>query len=260
MSHSKPKTEKNTVKHKTKEKFDGKEPKTTVTVSEKTLSTFINAVVDCNEEAILNIEPDKLRVSLVDNGNIYIVMVDCECKTDIGKDAPVRVGVDFKLLKKTLMYAAGGNVTLEISKNQIGITYGRFTSKIPTADIAFMRKEPHPPELKLSTSFEMPGKYLLDACRMVSAGTGKIYIYVKSKVVFVAAHEGDLCMKEVVGTVEKASQARSFFSNNYLSLIAKSIKDVSATCEIDIDHPIKITAEKNGCNLVFMLAPRIESD
>jgi DNA polymerase III sliding clamp (beta) subunit (PCNA family) len=260
MSHSKPKTEKNTVKHKTKEKFDGKEPKTTVTVSEKTLSTFINAVVDCNEEAILNIESDKLRVSLVDNGNIYMVMVDCECKTDIGKDAPVRVGVDFKLLKKTLMYAAGGNVTLEISKNQIGITYGRFTSKIPTADIAFMRKEPHPPELKLSTSFEMPGKYLLAACRMVSTGNGKIYIYVKSKVVFVAAHEGDLCMKEVVGTVGKSSQARSLFSNNYLLLIAKSIKDVSATCEIDIDHPIKITAEKNGCNLVFMLAPRIESD
>jgi len=257
---SKSKTEKNTVKHKTKEKSDGKEPKAIVTISEKTLSTFINAVVDCNEEAILNIEPDKLRVSLVDNGNVYMVVTDCECKTDINNGAPDRVGIDFKLLKKTLMYAAGGNVTLAISKNEVGIVYGRFTAKIPTADIPAMRKEPTPPKMQLSTSFEMPGKYLLDACRMVSSGGGRIYIYVKSKVVFIAAHEGDLCMKGVAGTVEKSSQARSLFSNNYLLLIAKSIKDVSAKCEIDIDRPIKISAEKNGCNLTFLLAPRIESN
>jgi len=257
---SKPKTEKNTVKNKVKTTADGKEPKATVTISEKSLSTFINAVVDCNEQAMLHIEQDKIRATLVDNGNIYMVAAECECKPAIEKGSPDKIGVDFVLFKKTLMHAAGSNVTLTITKNDIGVAYGRFTAKIPTVEIGFIQKEPSSiPKMALDTSFEIPGKYLVDACRTVSRN-GKIFIYVKSKVVYIAANEGDLCIREVVGTVEKLSQARSLFSNDYLSLIAKSIKGVSVKCDIGKDHPIKMTAEKEGCKLMFLLAPRIEAD
>jgi hypothetical protein len=159
-----------------------------------------------------------------------------------------------------VIHAAGSNVTLTITKNDIGVAYGRFTAKIPTVEIGFIKKEPSSiPKMALDTSFEIPGKYLIDACRTVSR-SGKIFIYVKSKVVYIAANEGDLCMKEVVGTVEKPSTARSLFSNDYLSLIAKNIKEVSVKCDISKDHPIKMTAEKEGCKLMFLLAPRIEAD
>jgi hypothetical protein len=95
---------------------------------------------------------------------------------------------------------------------------------------------------------------------MVSKGNGKIYIYVKEKVVYLAAAEGDLCVREVVGTVDTSSSARSLYSNNYLLQVAKTVKDVPITVNVAIDYPVKITAEKNGCNLMFLLAPRIESD
>jgi DNA polymerase III sliding clamp (beta) subunit (PCNA family) len=257
---TKPKNEKNTVKNKVKTKADGKEPKATVTISEKSLSTFINAVVDCNEQAMLHIATDKIRATLVDNGNVYMVVAECECKPTIDDGAPEKIGVDFTLFKKTLMHAKGSNITLTFTKNDIVVAYGRFTAKIPTVEIGFIKKEPSSiPKMALDTPFEIPGKYLTDACKTISRN-GKIFIYVKSKVVYIAANEGDLCMKEVVGTVEKPSQARSLFSNDYLSLIAKSIKDVSVACTMGIDHPIKMTAEKDGCKLMFLLAPRIEAD
>jgi len=254
------KKEKNTVKNKVK-KQDGKEPKTTVTVNEKSFSTFINAVNDCNEQVMLHIDRDKLSVIQVDIGNVYMIAADCECKATFEDNAPTKVGIDAKLIKKTLLHAKGSSITLTITKSTVELLYGRFIAKLPTVDTAFLRKEPgQEPKMALDTSFEMPGKYLFDVCRMVTPSGGKIYIYVKNKVVFIAANEGDLCMKEVVGTVEKQSKARSLFSNDYLTSIAKSVKDVSVKVDLGIDHPVRIIAEKDGCNLKFLLAPRIEAD
>lgn len=254
------KSKKNVVKDKIKTTPQKNEPKTIVTIGDKTLSTFINIIKNCNQEALLRIEEGKIRVALVDTGNVYMVISECECKTEFGEGSPASIGIDAEIIKRAMLHSVGSSIKLVITKSVIEISYGRFTAKVPAVDVSFMRKEPNPPTLKLCTSFEMPGKYLNDVCRMVSKTNGRIYIYVKEKVVYLAAAEGDLCIREVVGTVDKESSARSLYSNTYLSAIAASIKDVSVKVDVDIDHPVSISAEKDGCSTTFLLAPRIESD
>ena len=94
---------------------------------------------------------------------------------------------------------------------------------------------------------------------MVST-SGKCILYVKNKVVFFEVEDGDISSKEVIGSVEKKSDARSLFSANYMRDIFKQIKDISVKIDCAVDHPLRVTAEKNDCKIEFLLAPRIEAD
>ena len=249
---------KNTIKHKAKN--PAQTPVTKITADAKSLIPFIDAIIACNTKCFLHIDNNQLQVRVVDNGNCYMVLAECECKADIPEGAPVKVAADVALIKKTLIHAKDCRITISIDGINISIEYGRFTAKIPVSDSAQLRKEPNPPTIILDTKFEMPGKYLYDVCRTVSKDYGKVYFYAKNGVAFLAAHENDFCIKEVVGTCGKNSKARSLYSNNYLSAIAGIIKTTQCNVEVAIDHPVKITAEQNGCKFTFLLAHQIESD
>lgn len=248
------------VKNKTKNAPKEKEGKTIVTVKAESLSLFVGVIKDCITNAILNIEDTRMFVSTVDNANVYMILAECECKT-IFEDScsPKRVGVDSGVFEKALIHSKGCSVTLTITETSIEATYGRSTATFPATDICFIRKEPKSPTLNLGTTLSIPGKYLWESSTSVSK-QGRMVIYVKDKVAFLETYDGDLTIKEVVGTVDKKSNARSMYSNDYIRAIISRVRDVDLTVSIDVDRPAKMHAEKNGCKFDFLLAPRIEAD
>lgn len=248
-----------TVKNKTNKEQNENAAKTVVIVKSDTLRLFVSAIKGCISMVILNIEESRMSCSTVDNANVSLIIAECECKTEFEKDAPRRVGVDVNILNKALLHAKGCSVTLTFIEASVEATFGRFTATFPTTDMGYIRKEPKTPTLALNTTVSIPGKYLWDASTSVSK-KGRIIIYVKDKVVFLQTEDGDLTQKEVVGTVDKKSNTRSIFSNDYIRKIVSNVRDVDVVVSFDIDHPIKMHAEKNGCKFDFLLAPRIESD
>jgi hypothetical protein len=259
MSHSSKKKEKNVIKHKSKKEPSRDEPCTTIIAKHETLMTFLNAIESCDTECILNISDEKLSVRMVDIGNVYMLSAECDCKISKEKGSPDKIAIDSKILKKLLVFSKGCGITLTITESIIKAAYGRFTTKTSPVDMTLMKKEPNRPTITLDTSFSIPGKYLNEISKAISK-EGKIYVYVKNKVVFLAATEGDICIQEVVGTMEKDSKARSLYSNDYIRSISNMIKDCECTIDVAIDHPIKINAEKNDCRFEFLLAPKIEAD
>jgi hypothetical protein len=256
----KSKSKKNEVKNKVKTKPEKTDPITTVTAKYESLMLFLDAVLRCNKEAILHIADGKLSVRQDDIGNIYMISAECECKISAENEkSPDKIGIDPAILKKLLIHAKGCEVTLAISQSKIEFMYGRFTAKTVPIEISAIRKEPTPPTMNLPVSLSFPGKYLSDISMAVSRG-GKIYAYVKNNVAFLAATEGDTCIKEVVGTTNGGEIARSQYSNDYMRDICATIKGCDCTVYIGIDHPIRICAEKNDCKFEFLLAPRIEAD
>ena len=246
------------VTNKTKVEQKENAPKTIVTVKADTLRLFVDAVKDCITTIILNIEESRMFCSTVDTANVFMIVAECECKAEFD-NSPKRIGVDVGVLDKALLHAKGCNVVLTFTETNIEATFGRSTATFPTTDIGFIRKEPNVPTIGLSTTVSIPGKYLWEATTSVSKN-GRLAIYVKDKVVFVETYDGDLTVKEVVGTVDKKSNARSLYSNDYIRQIVSRVRDVDVVTSFDIDHPIKMHAEKNGCKFDFLLAPRIEAD
>ncbi|MCK9593581.1 MAG: hypothetical protein M0Q91_16380 [Methanoregula sp.] len=248
---------KNTVKNKVRN--PEQTPVTKITIDARTALPFIDALLSCNKEHYLNIEQNKICVRSVDTGNVFILLAECECITEIPERAPKRAALDFNLIKKILTHSKDCRITISIDGEKASVDYGRFSAKVPLVDPEFMRKEPNPPTINLDTNFDIPGKYLYDVCRMISKN-GKIRISAENGVAFATAEDGDLIIKEVVGTCNKSSHAMSLFSNDYLTDIAKCVKTSQISIDVAIDHPVKISSEQNGCKLMFLLAPRIEAD
>ena len=253
----KKKTVKNTVKNKVKN--SEQMPVTKITIDARTALPFIDALLSCNKEHYLNIEKNRIHVRSVDTGNVFMILAECECITEIPEHAPKRAALDFNLIKKILIHSKDCRITISIDGEKASIDYGRFSAKIPLVDPAFMGKEPNSPTINLDTRFNIPGKYLYDVCRMVSK-KGKIRISAENGVAFATAEDGDLNIREVIGTCDKSSHAMSLFSNDYLTDIAKCVKTSQINIDVAIDHPIKISSEQNGCKFVFLMAPRIEAD
>ena len=253
----KQKPKKNTVANKIKGPV--KKPITKITVESKTLLSFVNAILTVGDQARLEIIDKTLHVNKVDNANVLLLVADCECTPEIPENGLKRFGIDILVLKKALRYSKDCRITLCIDGKNLSVSYGRFSARIPLVDEILMRKDPGEIKVELETEFEMPGKYLYDASTIISKN-GKCYIYAKNGVAFVAAEEGDLCIREVVGTCDKSSQARSLFSNDYIRDVANIVKTTEIKVRISIDHPVQIMAEQHGCKFNFLMAPRIEAD
>ncbi|MDD3019872.1 MAG: hypothetical protein PHX61_02695 [Alphaproteobacteria bacterium] len=250
---------KNTIKHKVKTEPKKEDPVTTVTVPYKTLTTFLKAIEGCIEEAVLSIRDSELSVKTTDNANIYMVVAQCPCKTEVQDKSPAKIGISVKLLNKALLHAKGCNVTMSISESKILLKYGRFSAQVSCVDINALRKEPNDPKMSLNNEFSLPGKYLDEICNMVSS-SGKVRLLVENKVVTLRTEEGDLSVTEVVGTTDGKGEANSLYPADYLKNIAKAVKGVDCTVRAGVDHPVHIFAEVEDCNFQFFLAPRIESE
>lgn len=255
---SKKKENKNIVKNKIKDAV--KKPITKITVESKTLTHFINAVATCNNEVRVTASDKALHVQTVDSANVMMLIADCECTSEIPEGALTKFGIDVAILKKILVHSKDCRVTLCVDGEHLRAIYGRFTAKIPISDENVLRKDPTLPKMpSLDTEFEMPGKYLNEISRFVGR-TGRIILSTKNGVVFAAAEDGDLCIREVVGTCKKSSQARSLYSNEYIRSIAGIVKTTEIKVTMGIDHPVKILSEQDGCKLEYLLTPRIEAD
>lgn len=247
------------IEEKVKTKPSSTDKKSIIKVDAEKLNTFIDAITDCNNNACIHIDGGKLRYISVDIVNVFMLAAELDCDIIIPKGAPETIYVDTSALKRALKLSNGSKVTLECSKSEIVVSYGRFTMTMPSIDPLSVRKDPNPPTIVLPLTIEVPGKYLNDICSMV-ATSGKIFLYTKDKVVFAAGSEGDMCFKEVIGTIDKKIIARSIFSADYFKKIVKSLKGVSVSLQFGIDYPMIASGIVNDVSLKFLIAPRVESD
>lgn len=231
--------------------------KTTVTIPYATLNTFLSVIAALDSEARLHVEENKLHVSLVDTANVALIEMDTtECKTT---GASATIGIDVITLKKVLMHAKGCNVTIEIAGDNQIIKYGRFSAKVKEIDANAIRKDANPPTIELPVTFETPSKYLIEALK-VGTNKSKCYLFTKKGVVFFSVETDTMCIREIIGETKSRLAVKSQYNTAYMKEFLKTVFGCSLNICINQDHPVKITTEKDGCNIMFLLAPRIEND
>ena len=261
------------TKKKTTKKFECKnkvcknkngpyEPKLTITVTAKSLTTFLDAVGTVVSEARVHVTDTGLKVFQVDGANVCMINTELKCKTESEDGAPKVFGIDIAHLRKLLMHSKGATVSLVVTVSGIEMSYSRFSGECCVVYTIDMRKDPDKePDMTLNAHFDIPGKYLFETSQ-VFGKSGKILFETVGSVIYLSAECGDLTFREVVGTVTnpKMEQIRSLYSGDYIHGIAKFVKDAPIHIDVGIDHPIVISTEKDDCKIRYLLAPRIEGD
>ena len=247
------------TKHKAKPNTSGT---VTITLSAKSLMTFIDAIASLHNEARIYVTENGIKVFMVDPGNVAMLCASLECKIQQGKKPLEMFGLNTLHIKKLLLYSKGHTVTLSVSDTDIALSYGRFSGKCCVEDMTYFRKDPNKePDMILNAHFDMPGSYLYETSSIFGKN-GKVVFETDDKVIYLKTECGDIEFREVVGTIsdKKKEQIHSIFSGDYIAGIAKIVKDSPIHVDVGIDHPIVITTEKDDCSIRFLLAPRIESD
>lgn len=238
------------------------EPKVTISTSAKSFMTFIDAAKIIGPETRVHITETGLKVFMVDIANVFMGLVELDCKVTSEEDAPKRFGIDIAHIKKLLLLSKGHNIVLTVTETKLTVSYGRFNGSGAILDHITIRKEPSKePEINLTAHFDMPGKYLFEMSQVFGA-SGKIRFETEDKVIYLKTECGDLDFKEVVGTIadKNKEQIHSIYSGDYIRDIAKFVKDSPIHIDVGIDHPIIITTERDECKVRYLLAPRIEAD
>lgn len=238
------------------------EPKVTISTSAKSFMTFIEAAKIIGQETRVHVTETGLKVFMVDNANVFMGLVELECKVTSEPDAPKRFGIDIAHIKKLLLLSKGHNIALTVTETKLAVSYGKYDGRCAILDHITIRKDPSKePELKLNAHFDMPGKYLFEITEVFKSD-GKIIFDTEDKVIYLKTECGDLDFKEVIGTVADKSkeQIHSIYSSDYMRDIAKFVKDSPIHIDVGIDHPIVISTEKDDCKIRYLLAPRIVGD
>lgn len=227
----------------------------TIEIPYATLNTYLSVLASCSPEARVHVTRNKIATREVDTANVFMVNVEAECKTS----GQFVFGIDVSALRKVIKYAKGCNVIIEIVGEKIKVKYGRFDARIEALLDITLRKDPNPPTINLPLTFEVPGKYLNDALKMVGRDSRGVFVS-KSRVVFFCVEEGTTHVREIISETKNKESFKSMFSNDYMKDIINVVKDVSLKIDIGNDHPMRAYAEKNDCKIEYLLAPRIESD
>ena len=134
-------------------------------------------------------------------------------------------------------------------------------------DVKTIRRDPNPPTLELNTKISLYAGEFIDTIRSAADVSDMIvFIYkeLPSEPIFKAIAEGDTSknVKEISTTMITGDGCRSSFPLKYLLDIAKAIQNRKeiVLIEMSTDRPIKITISDINRDIVYLLAPRIESD
>lgn len=236
-----------------------------------------------NKEVRMMITGDGIESRFVDNANV--AMIQMEYKSSgfemFKSSGSYEIGIDVTIWKKfSKMVKKGMLVLFELTQyeieqsekdkeNDIHRYYYKYnlscngnTQTIKALDVETIRKKPNFPTIDLPTKINLYAADLISAINDAKSVSDKIAFTLDDKG-FSAVSEGDTSTlnKQISINGRSGPGARSLFSLDYLSDYMKSIgnKKEIITVSMKTDHPLMINLSDDTREIIFLLAPRIES-
>jgi proliferating cell nuclear antigen len=240
-------------------------------VKAEVLKTVLDAVSTLVDEAKIQVTAEGISLKAVDPA--HVAMVDLS----IGKKAfaeykatDMDMGVDLDKLKDILKLAGSGDtIDLEYKEDQHRLVFkiGHITRRMALVDTANMG-DPKVPNLNLPNQVTVLAGELQQGIKASEAVSDHIALVAHGKSfeliadgdtdqVHLALSDGDLVK------IQAPDKSRSLFSLDYFSNMSKVAKPTDAiTLHLGTDYPVKFEFDiaEGGGHIIYLLAPRIESE
>jgi proliferating cell nuclear antigen len=235
------------------------------------LKTILDAVSTLVDEAKIHVTAEGLSLKAVDPA--HVAMVDLS----IGKKAfaefkasDLDMGVDLDKLKDILKLANSTDlIDIEYKEDAHKLVFkvGHITRRMSLVDTANMG-DPKVPNLSLPNQVVVLANELQQGIKASEAVSDHIALVADGKVFeLIAEGDTDQSHLRLEGTelvkIQAPQKSRSLFSLDYFSMMSKVVKPTDAvTLSLGTDFPVKIEfdiAEGSG-HIIYLLAPRIESE
>jgi proliferating cell nuclear antigen len=240
-------------------------------VKAEVLRTVLDAVAPLVDEVKIQVTPEGLTLKAVDPA--HVAMVDLS----IGKKAfaefkgsDMDMGVDLDKLKDILKLAgAQDTVELEYKEDahRLVLKVGHITRRMALVDPTNLG-DPKVPNLNLPNHVTLRAGELQQGIKASEAVSDHIALLAHGQVFELVADgdtdqvhlrlEGDEIIK-----IQAPDKSRSLFSLDYFSNMAKVVRSADpVTLHLGTDYPVKIEFDiaEGGGHVVYLLAPRIESE
>lgn len=238
-------------------------------ISAENLRDAVEAVSSLVDEVKFSISEKGLELKAVDPANVAMVSLRIDASAfEFFKSTPGEIGIDLVRLSDLLSMAdRGENIRLELDEenHKLNIGVGSLSYTLSLIDPSAIRKEPRLPDLDLPAHVILPGTELRRAVKAAEKVSDHVVLGVTDDLFFMEA-KGDIdSLKLKIPSSEllglKPGEARSLFSLDYLSDMAKSIGKASeVTLELGVDYPLRINFKINQVEVSYLLAPRIEQE
>ncbi len=235
------------------------------------LKTILDAVATLVDEAKIHVTPEGLSLKAVDPA--HVAMVDLS----LGKKAfaeykatDLDMGVDLDKLKDILKLAGSQDlIDIEYKEDAHKLVFklGHITRRMSLVDTANMG-DPKVPNLSLPNQVVVLASELQQGIKASEAVSDHIALVADGKAFeLVAEGDTDQAHLRLEGSelikIQAPQKSRSLFSLDYFSTMSKVVKATDAvTLNLGTDFPVKIEfdiADGNG-HIIYLLAPRIESE
>ncbi|MGE4374703.1 MAG: DNA polymerase sliding clamp [Methanoculleus sp.] len=232
----------------------------------QTLRAVVQTVHPLVDEARVDVSPTGIKIRAVDPASVAAVGVDVPssaCKSFAGSDGSF--GLDFDRLSDYVSALGGGEVGVDVEGSRLLLESGRIEYRLNTLDPSAIRKPPKIPELTFAAEVELSGAEFRRAIRGAKLVGDHVVMGVEDDR-FMVESEGEvqrfkleMLAGELLGM--RAGRARSMFSLEYLSTIAKALAGAQRVkLELSTDYPLRVSAEIAGIAVRYLIAPRIEEE
>jgi proliferating cell nuclear antigen len=224
---------------------------------------FIQAIRVMHSESRLYITTDGISLKLVDTANVGMLLLSLKSSAMKGykfnEKTPELVALDWVNVSKILQATkAQTPLELEFKEKALVISYEEIDGQITYINPADLRKEPNPPTLALSTTFDFDGS-LINKFGKTLLGD-KLEITVKNKIVECLCEGSDKNHSKILLSRNgNEKDARSLYSWEYFKEFGKVLDKTYVTASFSDDHPITLKATVQGIDIEYLLAPRIEA-
>lgn len=240
------------------------------TISADILQSSIRAMSALMEECVFKITPDGMSARAVCPANASMCAIDLPSEVFSVYDVTeAELGVDLQRFIEILgMSEKNSDVTLELDEDthKLNITFGGFAYTMGLLDPSTLRKSPDIPQLDLPAEITIEGAAFKRMIKAASMMGDHMMMGVLGEMFFMSADGDsdkvrlDLSGSELIGL--KSADVSSLYSLEYLTDMGKGIGSANEIIiHIGRDLPVNIEFESSaGCEVVYILAPRITGD
>ena len=241
-------------------------------IKSETLKGLVNIISTLIDEVKFTITPGGMTLKAVDPAHVAMIELNIGAKAfDTYQAGETEIGLDLDKVKTVLKLAGQGDaVSMEQDedKGRFVFKIGNLTRSMSLVDTSSMN-DPKVPQLVLSASAVMTIDQLQKGIRAAESISDHISLTADPEF-FELSCEGDTddaSLKLLKGadleSLDVQSRVHSLFPLDYFANILKAIPaGTKVKVELDNDYPVRlIFGLANGeANVVYFLAPRIESD
>ena len=234
-----------------------------------TIRKFFEAIAGVDSECRLHIGKEGVYALVVDCQNREMIQISIDrFKTIIGPSEPVAFCIEVSAINrvlKSMEIIPETDATFRWDESVVFIEIGRTKLYFNILGNHTVRTDPNSPVLETGrTSFTVLGSVLLQGLQIANVQSDTINLTTNRDSAFLQ-WRGDMSRSEYSLTSCKTTPEKAKYSIDALLNMAKVLVNAEVTVSFKTDYPVKITANDKGglpegLNIIYLLAPRVESD